>query len=239
MKIEIWSDFACPFCYIGKRRLEIALNNFPHKDNVKIIYKSFELDPNTSLSTDKNIHEIIAGKYGMSVEEAQQANQNIIDQAKEVGLNYDFENLKPTNTFSAHRLAKFAETKGLLAEMTERLLQAYFIEGKIISDHDTLAELASEVGLDKEEVVDVLGSNQYSEIVRGEEREASSLGVQGVPFFVINRKYAVSGAQHPKVFLDTLNKIWEEENKKSPLQTLTPDNSGTTCSTDGCEIPRK
>lgn len=211
MKIEVWSDFVCPFCYIGKRRLEIALDEFQHKDKVEVTFKSFELDPTVQTDSTISIHESLAQKYGMSVEKAKEMNQGVIDQAKEVGLDYNFDEMSPTNTFDAHRLAKFAETKGKLAEMTERLLHAHFVESKQVSEHDTLIDLAGEVGLDKEEVKSVLSSNQFEKEVRAEETEAQTIGVRGVPFFVINRKYAISGAQPKEVFADALQKVWEEE----------------------------
>ncbi|WP_078410563.1 DsbA family oxidoreductase [Priestia abyssalis] len=238
MKIEVWSDFACPFCYIGKRRLEEALEKFPHRDQVEVVFKSFELDPHASRDIDLSIHEIIAKKYGMPVEQAKQMNDGIAQQAAAVGLDFQFETLIRTNTFDAHRLAKFAEAKGKDAEVTERLLKAYFTDSKHLGDHETLTDLAVEAGLDRNEVEAVLQGSDYEAAVRGEEAQAQQIGVQGVPFFVLNNKYAISGAQPSEVFAGALQKVWEEENEKPALQSLSPTNDqGAVCTEDGCEVP--
>jgi protein disulfide-isomerase len=238
MKIEVWSDFACPFCYIGKRRLEEALEQFPNREEVEVVFKSFELDPNASGDPNRSIHEIIAKKYGMSVEQAKQMNDGIVQQAASVGLDFQFETLIRANTFDAHRLAKFAEAKGKDAEVTERLLKAYFTDSKHLGDRETLLELAVEAGLDRAEAEAVLKGNDYETTVRNEEAEARQIGVQGVPFFVLNNKYAISGAQPSEVFAGALQKVWEEENGQPALQSLSSaDGEGTVCTEDGCEIP--
>ncbi|MED4531728.1 DsbA family oxidoreductase [Metabacillus fastidiosus] len=238
MKIEVWSDFACPFCYIGKRRLEEALMNFPHKNEVDILFRSFELDPNASLDTELSINEILAKKYGMSIEKAKAMNASVGQQAAAVGLTFEFDNMKPTNTFDAHRLAKLAESKGKDKEMTEQLLKAYFTDSEHIGNHDTLLKIAEEAGLNREEAKSVLESEDFAEHVRADEVEAREIGVQGVPFFVINRKYAISGAQPVEVFNDTLQKVWEEENKKISLEQIKGNEAGV-CTEDGCELPEK
>ncbi|MEC2074881.1 DsbA family oxidoreductase [Metabacillus fastidiosus] len=238
MKIEVWSDFACPFCYIGKRRLEEALMNFPHKNEVDILFKSFELDPNASRDIQLSIHEILAKKYGMSIEKAKAMNASVGQQAAAAGLTFEFDNMKPTNTFDAHRLAKLAESKGKGKEMTEQLLKAYFTDSEHIGNHDTLLKIAEEVGLNREEAKSVLESDDFAEHVRADEMEAREIGVQGVPFFVINRKYAISGAQPVEVFGDTLQKVWEEENKKISLEQIKGNEAGV-CTEDGCELPEK
>ncbi|MBA2876318.1 DsbA family oxidoreductase [Thermaerobacillus caldiproteolyticus] len=236
MKIEVWSDFVCPFCYIGKRRLEKALEQFPQKDQVEVVFRSFELDTNAKKSYDMTIHEIIAKKYGITIEQAKKANEDIARQAEAVGLTFRFESMLPTNTFDAHRLAKYADEHGKLLEMAERLLKAYFTDSKHISDHAVLAELASEIGLDREEVKHVLESNRYSEEVRKDEEEAAQLGIRGVPFFVINRKYAISGAQPTEIFLQALEKVWEEENSATLLEGLTPEDDDNQCANGNCRI---
>ncbi|MGP3562209.1 DsbA family oxidoreductase [Geobacillus sp. BK01] len=235
MKIEVWSDFVCPFCYIGKRRLEQALEQFPHRENVEIVFRSFELDPNAKKETPLTIHEIIANKYGISLEEAKRANADIGRQAEAVGLTFRFETMKPTNTFDAHRLAQYAKEKGKLNDMVERLFYAYFTESKFISDRDVLLALAEAAGLDRTEAEEVLAGGRYTEEVRRDEEEAAALGVRGVPFFVLNRKYAVSGAQPVEVFRQALEKVWEEEQQTSPLQPLATDQGGT-CTDEGCSI---
>ncbi|WP_033827031.1 DsbA family oxidoreductase [Bacillus andreraoultii] len=238
MKIEVWSDFVCPFCYIGKRRLEMALEQFPHRDQVEVIFKSFELDPNVETDYSVTIDEAIARKYGISLEQARQSNESIINQAASVGLNYDFSQMTPTNTFRAHRLAKYAEKQGKLMEMTERLLKAHFENGERIDEVDTLVQIAGEVGFEQSDVQKVLESNQFTNEVRNDETEAQLLGVQGVPFFVINRKYAISGAQPLEVFVSALQKVWEEEHGTTQLQSFGTDEVAN-CTADGCAIPEK
>lgn len=234
MKIEVWSDFVCPFCYIGKRRLEEALASFPHRENVEVVSRSFELDPHAKKETPLSIHEIIAQKYGISVEEAKRANADIGKQAEALGLTFRFETMKPTNTFDAHRLAQYAKEKGKLDEVVERLFYAYFTESKRISDRNVLLELAEAAGLDRKEAEAVLDSERYAEHVRNEEAIAAQLGVRGVPFFVLNQKYAISGAQPVDVFRQALEKAWAEEQQSSSLQLLAE--KGKTCTDENCAI---
>ncbi len=243
MKIEIWSDFVCPFCYIGKRKLESALNQFEYKDEVELIFRSFELDQKAKKKYDGNIHEIIAKKYGISVEQAKASNGQIIEQAKTLGLNFNFDDLIPTNTFDAHRLSHYAKTKGKFNELSERILKAYFIDSLYISDHKVLASLAGEVGLDSAEALKVLASDQYGTDVRKDEEDASRLRISGVPYFVFNNKYAISGAQPPEKFLEVLKKVKKEEVSYQTIELLSEDkvqdnesaNSGI-CSDGKCEI---
>lgn len=235
MKIEVWSDFVCPFCYIGKRRLEQALEEFDHKNKVEVSYKSFELQPH--LPSDKNvtIHEMLAKKMNTTPEQAKAMNQQIIASAATVGLAYQFDEMKQTNTLDAHRLVKYAETKGKGSELTERLLSAHFLESQFLGEQETLLSLAADVGLNREEASKVLSGSEYLDDVRMDQQEGQQLGVQGVPFFVFNRKYAISGAQPHEAFVQTLKKVWEEENQSSPLQHIHSD-SEASCTDDGCEI---
>ncbi|PFA62162.1 disulfide bond formation protein DsbA [Bacillus sp. AFS015802] len=235
MKIEVWSDYVCPFCYIGKRRLEKALEAFPHRDKVEIEYKSFELDPGAPVNTEYSIQELLSKKYGTSLEQAQNMTDSMSQQAAAVGLDFRFDTSVPTNTFDAHRLTKYAKTKGKEASMTEILLYAHFTLSKHIGDRDTLVELAKQAGLEEEEVKDVLNGSDFSQEVRNDEAEAGQIGVQGVPFFVLNRKYAISGAQPSDVFLSSIQKVWEEEAKTSLLKPLGTE--GMACDENGCEIP--
>ena len=240
MKIEVWSDFVCPFCYIGKRRLEHALEKFAHRDNVTVEYKSYQLDPTAKHIPGKDFYETFSELKGMPLPQVKAMNQQVAEQAKSVGLTYNFDTMKYANTFDAHRVAKYAETKGKGKELTERFLYAYFTESKLMSDFETLATLAEEVGLDKEEVKTVLESNQYINEVRRDINVARQIGVQGVPFFVVNEKYAVSGAQPEEVFTEVLQKVWEEFSKKPTLETLNPKGSETSyCTDEGCEIEEK
>lgn len=211
MKVEVWSDYVCPFCYIGKRKLEEAIEQANLQDQVEVVYKAYELDPNAVADSDASMVEVLAEKYNTSVEEAKAMTDNVALQAEAVGLAYDFNKMNPANTFQAHRLAKFAEDANLGEEMTERLLKAYFIEGQKIGTFDTLYTLAEEVGLKKEDVQKVLDSDQYVDDVKKDIEEASQIGVQGVPFFVIDRKYAISGAQTTDTFVGALQKALAEK----------------------------
>lgn len=228
MKVEIWSDFACPFCYIGKRNFEAGLKEFG-KD-VEVEYRSFELDPNAPVQYDQTMDEILAEKYGMTLEKAKSMNDQVSAQAKTVGLDYHFDTMIPTNTFDAHRLLQFAKTKGTAETLKETLLHAYFTESKNLGDHETLATIASSTGLDKKEVLDMLASDAFAADVRDDEQTGASLGIQGVPFFVINEKYGVSGAQPAANFTEVLTKVWNEEN---PLTMLNKSDAGDDCCSGG------
>lgn len=229
MKIEIWSDFACPFCYIGKRRLETALEQFAHKDSLEIIYKSFELDPQAPVEVNHDVHDMLSAKYGMSREKAIEMNRSVSSQAKEVGLDFQPDAIKLTNTFDAHRVAQYAATQGKASEMTEELFRAYFTDSRHLGDHETLANLAVEAGLGRTEVLELLAGTNYAAEVRADEAEARQLGVTGVPFFVIDRKYAISGAQPSSAFLQAIQTAWDEA---KPLKVLNPD--GNNGAADGC-----
>ena len=160
MQIEIWSDFVCPFCYIGKRRFEQGLNNFEHKDEVEIMFKSFELMPQLGKDLGKSIHQVISDEKGIPLEQAKSMNAQLTAQANELGLDYQFDTMIPTNTLNAHRLTHFAAQSGKMVEMSERIFKAYFIESKHIGDFDTLASLAEDVGLDREQALQMLNSDQ-------------------------------------------------------------------------------
>ncbi|MDF2881427.1 MAG: disulfide bond formation protein DsbA [Clostridiaceae bacterium] len=243
MKIEVWSDFVCPFCYIGKRRLETALNNFEHKDEVELVFKSFELDPSAKKKYGENINELIAQKYGITVEKAKESNDQLVEQAKAVGLKYNFDDLIPTNSFDAHRLAHYAKSEGKMNELAERIFKGYFVDSLNISDDKVLAALAGEVGLDSEKALRILESDQYSAEVRNDEESASKFRVGGVPYFVFDNKYAVSGAQPTDLFLDVLNKVKKEELSSPVIELVTKEkdqdketsNSGN-CSDGKCRI---
>lgn len=234
MKVEIWSDYQCPFCYIGKRRFEDALNQFENKAQVEVEFRSFELNPEAERHINMSQNEMLAKKYGMSQAQVEANSQNLTQQAAELGLDYHLDKVVLTNSFDAHRLMHLAESKGKGQEMNERLFKAYFTEGKHIGDHATLASLAEEVGLEKQEVESMLVGTAFTAEVRGDEQEGSVLGITGVPFFVINRKYGISGAQPAEAFLDMLKKVWAEEN---PLQMV--NETGDTCTDGSCNVPEK
>ncbi|MEW9502085.1 DsbA family oxidoreductase [Jeotgalibacillus marinus] len=238
MKVQIWSDYVCPFCYIGKRKFEKALSEFAGRDEVEVVYRSFELDPHAPVDPTKSMYELLAGKYGMTIDRAKEMTNGMVEQAKEVGLDYDFDKMIRTNTRDAHRLTHFASTQGKMAELTERLLQAYFSESQHIGKHETLAKLAAEVGLDHDQVMAVLSSNDFESNVQHDVDEASRIGVTGVPFFVIGEKYAVSGAQPSDVFKEVLDKVWQE--KKEPLLvhegSMNMKDDDADCSDGSCKV---
>ncbi|MFC4024777.1 DsbA family protein [Oceanobacillus longus] len=240
MKIEVWSDFVCPFCYIGKRRLENAMEQFPHRESISVEYKSYQLDPTAKHIPGKGFYETFSELKGMPLEQVKTMNQQVGQQAASVGLTYNFDDMKYANTFDAHRVAKYAESQGKGKEITERFLYAYFTESELMSDNDTLIRLAGEVGLDKEEVEKVVLSDKYRNRVNEDIDTARQIGVQGVPFFVFNEKYAVSGAQPPEVFSEVLEKVWDEEKEKPVLQSLNPKKSETSyCTDEGCDVDNK
>lgn len=211
MKVEIWSDIMCPFCYIGKRKFEKALAQFENAEQIEIIWKSFQLNPGMKTDPKKSINEYLAEIKGMPIEQAKEINEHVTQLAKEVGLQYNFDKAIVANSMDAHRLIQFAKEKNKDGEAEERLFTAYFTEGKNIADHSTLALLASEIGLNSEEVHSFLKSNKYTEEVNHDIAEAQKIGVRGVPFFVIDRKYGISGAQESDKFLQALTKAWSEK----------------------------
>lgn len=220
MKVEIWSDIMCPFCYIGKRKFEIALAQFPDKNNVELVWKSFQLAPDMKTDLSKNIHQYLAEHKGFSLEDAKQMNGHVTQLAAQVGLVYDFDKSVVANSFNAHRFAHFAKHHGKQNEAEEKLFYAYFTDGKNIDDYPTLLQLGSEIGLDTTTLIASLESGMYADDVRTDIYEAQQVGVKGVPFFVFNRKYAVSGAQESQTFLQTLEKSFAEWRKENPVAKL-------------------
>jgi predicted DsbA family dithiol-disulfide isomerase len=209
MTIEIWSDVVCPFCYIGKREFENALSRFPHKDEVTVIWKSYELDPNAPPKSDYDMYGMLVAKYGGTREDAKKRVDGVVERARSVGLAYDMEKAVIGSSFDAHRLLQLAKTKGFGDVAKERLLKAYFTEGAHIADAATLVRLAQEIGLDGSEVERMLDSTDLTDAVRADEAEAQQLGLRGVPFFVIERKFGVSGAQNSDHFLGALKQAWD------------------------------
>lgn len=203
----------CPFCYIGKKRFDDALAQFEHKDNVEIVWKSFMLSPELKTDPSKNINQFLAEHKGISLEEATGMNDYVTNMAAQAGLTYDFSKAVVANSFNAHRFSHFAKQYGKQNEAEEKLFAAYFTEGKNIDDAETLMAMAAELGLDVTKLANVMGSGAYAKDVMADIDEAQELGIRGVPFFVLNRKYAISGAQETAVFLDTLQKAFAEETK--------------------------
>lgn len=210
MKIEIWSDIMCPFCYIGKRKFEVALAQLESIDNIEIEWKSFLLSPDMKTDDTKNIHQFLAEHKGISLEEATGMNDNVAHIAANVGLEYNFDKTIPANSFNAHRLLHFAKQHGRQQAAEEALFAAYFTEGKNIDDAQTLVTLAATLGLDGNAFAQAMGAGAYVEAVLDDVNEAQQLGIRGVPFFVFDRKYAISGAQEPAAFLETLEKVMSE-----------------------------
>lgn len=223
MDVDIWSDIACPWCYIGKRRFEAALAQFEHADAVRIRWRSFELDPSAPDEREGDRTEGLARKYGIPVERAREMEQNVIDLAAGEGLAYRFDIARSGRTFDAHRLVHLAQRHDLGDAMKERLLRAYFTEGRLMSDEETLVELAVEVGLPSEEARDALASGLFAEEVREDEQLASQIGISGVPTFVVNRRLGVSGAQPPDALLELLRRGWAEGDDTTPLSQAPAD----------------
>jgi len=210
MKVEIWSDVMCPFCYIGKRKFESALSQFPHKDEVQVIWKSFQLAPEIKTRIDKNIHQFLSEHKGISIEQAKGMNDRVQQLARQVGLTYNFERSVVANSFNAHRFTHFSKQYNRQNEAEEILFRSYFTDGKNIDDYQTLIELGKEIGLDTEALQTALENGSYADNVRADIDEARQVGVRGVPFFVFNRKYAISGAQEINAFLTVLQKSYDE-----------------------------
>lgn len=233
MKVEIWSDIMCPFCYMGKRKFENALQQFAHKNEIEIKWRSFQLDPQLRNENGTNIHQYLAERKNLSVEKARNMNAQVTVIAKEVGLNFEMDKAVPANTFDAHRLTHLAGDHNLQDAAEERIFSAYFTEGKDIADSETLIQLGNEIGLSKDAVKRMLDSDVYANEVRADESEAQQLNIRGVPFFVIDRKYAVSGAQSSEVFLQALQTGWKEYEKENLIPTVKPGSDINACSMDG------
>ncbi|MCO5935803.1 DsbA family oxidoreductase [Mucilaginibacter sp. RB4R14] len=232
MKIEIWSDVMCPFCYIGKRRFEDALQQFAHKGEVEIEWKSFQLNPDMVTNPSVNINQYLADAKGWTLEYAQQMNNHVTEMAAEVGLNYHMDNAVVANSLKAHRFTHLAKKYNLGDAAEEALFKAYFTEGKNVDDTDTLAELGSAIGLNPDEIKQTLVTDAFIDDVKHDIAEAQYLGIQGVPFFVMNNKYGVSGAQAVPVFTQTLEKAfaeWNDDQSKPKLDVI----EGPTCGPDG------
>ena len=206
ISVEIWSDVVCPWCYIGKRRFEAALERFERADEVTVLWRSFELDPEAPVHVEGSAAERLAAKYGMSVERATDMHAQMTEMAAAEGLEFRFDRSRGGNTFDAHRLIHLAATSGHQAAAKERLMRGYFTEGEAIADPETLVRLVAEVGVDADEARDVLAGDRFADDVREDELLATRLGIQGVPFFVLDRRLGVSGAQPPEVLVGALER---------------------------------
>jgi predicted DsbA family dithiol-disulfide isomerase len=228
MHVEIWSDIACPWCYVGKRRFEAALAAFEHRDEVRVTWRSFELDPHApgERAGDRAAH--LAEKYGTSREQAIAMQDHMTDVAAGEGLDFRFDIARGGNTFDAHRLLHLAAAHGVQEALAERVFRAYLTEGELISDPEVLGRLGIQAGLPEEELRQVLASDRYAAEVRGDEQTAASLGIMAVPFFVVDRALGASGAQPPEVLRGLLERGWAD---RSPLSVVA---QGETCAVDGC-----
>ena len=228
MEVEIWSDVACPWCYVGKRRFEAALAAFDNSDEVKVTWRSFELDPTAPRERDVDGATHLAQKYGTTRERALEMQRTMTEAAAGDGLDFRFDIARAGNTFDAHRLVHLAAAHGSQDAMKERLMRGYLTEGEPIGDPRALERLAIEAGLPADEVREVLATERFTEEVREDERTAHSLGINAVPFFVVDRVFGASGAHPPEALLQLLERAWQE---RSPLAMVA---EGEACGPDGC-----
>lgn len=214
MKIEIWSDIACPWCYIGRRRFEKALAQFEHRDVVEVVWRSFQLDPSAPKAFPGSANDMLVEMKGISREQAEQMHDHVTALAAQEGLAYHFDHVRPANSFDAHRLLHYALERGKQSEMKERIQKAYFTDGLVISDVDTLVKLAAEVGLEADDTRRVLSDPAaYADNVKADIRKAQMYGINGVPFFVLDERYGVSGAQPSETFIQALQRAWEDRER--------------------------
>lgn len=232
MQVEIWSDVMCPFCYIGKRRFEKALESFADKNHIQIDWKSYQLSPDMKTDPSKNIHQYLAEHKGISVEEAKSMNRQVTEMAALEGLVYNFDKAIVANSFNAHRFVHFAKQSHKQDEAEEILFRAYFTDGKNIDDYSVLRELGETIGLNDADLASALESGKYGEEVRYDIYEAGQVGVRGVPFFVFDRKYAISGAQESSAFEQILTRSFSEWRKENPANELEIA-EGPSCTPDG------
>lgn len=235
MKIEIWSDIMCPFCYIGKRHFEVAKIQVPFRDEIEVIWRSFQLDPTLpAVSNGETVEDYLIKRKGMSKEQTQGMLQQITERGKAVGITFNQEKSIPVNTFQAHRLIHFAQEKGLAGQMEEAIFKAYFTDSKNIGDLGVLAEIANSIGLDKIEAEEYLSTDKGSDAVKADIEEAKRMSIGGVPFFVIDRTYGISGAQPINAMAQTLRQAYAESKEKA--EENNPQKDSGICGPDGCEI---
>ncbi|GAA0247932.1 DsbA family oxidoreductase [Actinomadura nitritigenes] len=210
MRVEIWSDVICPWCYIGKRQFERALGGFEHRDRIEIAYRAFQLDPSYPAGKTEDVADMLSAKFGMARDQAVQMNRQMEERAAGVGLEYHLEGGRVGNTADAHRLVHLAGEQGVQGDVVEALYKAHFTDRRSVFDRDSLVEVAAEAGLDAAAARDVLASGKFAAEVEADQHEARRLGATGVPFFVIDRRYGVSGAQPAEAFAQALDRAWSE-----------------------------
>jgi predicted DsbA family dithiol-disulfide isomerase len=231
LRIDVWSDIACPWCFVGKRRLEAALARFPHRSEVEVVWRAFELDPSAPRERDRAVSYAgrLAGKYGKPIAEAERMIASMTETARGDGLSFRFDRIRSGNTFDAHRVLHLAAERGAQDAVKERFLRAYLEEGEPIGDPATLVRLAADAGLDADEVQAVLSTDAHAAAVRADEETARELGIHGVPFFVLDGRHALSGAQPADVFLGALTQVWRAIEAR-PVALA----EGAACGPDGC-----
>ena len=238
MQVDIFSDVVCPWCSVGKRRFETAMQRFEHADQINVVWRAYELDPQAPAVREGDYAERLAQKYGMSRQQAVTANERLTATAAAEGLDFHFERARPGNTFNAHRLLHYASQAGpgLQDALKERLFLAYFTEGAAIGESETLVRLATEVGLDEQECSDILAGDRYADEVRADEREALELGVTGVPFFVVDGKFGIAGAQDADTILHVLERAWAKAHPLEMVGVPADTGDGVACEGDNCAI---
>lgn len=232
LRVDIWSDVVCPFCYIGKRKFESALGQFEHRDDLEVVWHSFQLFPNYEQQNEKDFYQTLAEIKGQNRDWSVNFHNQLAEYAKQVGLEFNFDSIPFPNTFKAHRFTHLAKNEGLQAEAEEHLFHAYFTKSRNIDNTDVLLEIAGEIGLDKVKVCRMLESDLYEKEVKEDFEAAQTFGIHGVPYFLINNKVAVAGAQSPQAFIKVLESSWNSWNndKTSVVETGL---DGLSCSSDG------
>jgi predicted DsbA family dithiol-disulfide isomerase len=234
MKIEVWSDYVCPFCYIGKRQLEKAIQDSGYEGQIEVEYKSYQLDPTIPADQGESMYTALTRKFNTTEAEVKKMTSNIAARAAEIGLEYNFDKMMQANTNLAHRLEKLAKEEGKATVYNERLMRAYFTENKVIDRVQVLKEIAQEVGLNMEKVEQVLTTNLYEDQVGQDIHEAQQIGVRGVPFFVFDNKYGISGAQPQNLFEQTIEQAASEAGLKKSIKIVS--DGGATCTDNHCDF---
>lgn len=238
MRIDIWSDVICPWCFIGKKRFERALEAFPHRDRVEVVHRSYQLDPTAPKGEVHSQREVLKTRYGMDDQRVREMMENVERTAASEGVEMRLLDGLTGNTWDAHRVLHLAREKGLQDAMLERLYKAHFVEGQSIFGAEALTKLGAEAGLEADEIRQVLDAGRYDDAITADVREAQQIGVRGVPFFVIDRRYGVSGAQPTEAFAEVLAKAWSERNPVTMVQTAGATDAEV-CGPDACAIPEK
>jgi predicted DsbA family dithiol-disulfide isomerase len=234
MKVEIWSDVACPWCYVGKRRFERAMAEFEHRDDVEVVWRSFELDPAAPRRQTEKVTAMLSRKYGIPLAQAEAMNARLAAEARKDGIDFAFDRVQLGNTFDAHRLIHFAAASGRREAMVERLFKGYFTDGEALGDVDVLARLAGEAGLDESAARAVLQGTAFADAVRADQQRAREFGISGVPFFALDERYGVSGAQPPEAILGALRQAWGES--RPAAVAASPARAGDGCEDGSCAI---